>query len=512
MSDSSDSSLSRLSIAAEAMRRGVVALARSFRLHRQRGGFCHRGWCQQCRVTLDDGHVVLACQTPHGDASPNRPRSLGRIAGSLAEHAPPWFYESHFLRPRALRQFYLNCLRHLSAAPALPANAPDVHGMLEELDCEVLVVGGGLAGLASATTLAKAGRVVVLVEAEALGGSAQWAAGFADAVPRAIEEAKAGGVECRIGALCVGLYRDPDRALCVARQGGAITVRFKRLVIATGAYDRLPLVPGNDLPGVIGMRALERLAAQRAITSSARIGIYGDAVEVGRALRAASASGIRIEWIAGPGGLPEATCVAHPGVKLERLHGRWRVRVAELAKSVKLACDLLVLGQSQPTYELQAQWGLQPSFAVAAGYASAPPVHDDQPLVIGEAAGSYELNGLANQVTEATNAWIDARRYVTAAPADAMPAAAERPSQDAFVCLCEDVRVRDVARAIDDGYRDVELIKRHCGVGTGPCQGKLCHASLMQCLVAVGLEPRLPTPRPLVRPVPLACFGARVDD
>jgi bacterioferritin-associated ferredoxin len=82
---------------------------------------------------------------------------------------------------------------------------------------------------------------------------------------------------------------------------------------------------------------------------------------------------------------------------------------------------------------------------------------------------------------------------------------------DAFVCFCEDVRVRDVRAAIDEGYRDIELVKRHTGAGTGPCQGKLCHGALLECARAAGIPARIPTPRPLVRPVPLAALAGAYE-
>jgi bacterioferritin-associated ferredoxin len=86
------------------------------------------------------------------------------------------------------------------------------------------------------------------------------------------------------------------------------------------------------------------------------------------------------------------------------------------------------------------------------------------------------------------------------------PAAA--PSPHAFLCLCEDVRRRDAAAAIAEGYADVELLKRRTGAGTGPCQGKLCHAEMLACLAEAGRPVALPTVRPLVRPVSLAELAA----
>ena len=82
------------------------------------------------------------------------------------------------------------------------------------------------------------------------------------------------------------------------------------------------------------------------------------------------------------------------------------------------------------------------------------------------------------------------------------PAAAESP--DAFLCLCEDVRRRDAAAAIRDGFADVELLKRRTGAGTGPYQGKLCHGEMLACLADAGRPVALPTVRPLLRPVSLA--------
>ena len=44
------------------------------------------------------------------------------------------------------------------------------------------------------------------------------------------------------------------------------------------------------------------------------------------------------------------------------------------------------------------------------------------------------------------------------------------------MCRCEDVTLKDVRHAIELGYRDIEEVKRYTGFGTGPCQGKECHA------------------------------------
>lgn len=52
-----------------------------------------------------------------------------------------------------------------------------------------------------------------------------------------------------------------------------------------------------------------------------------------------------------------------------------------------------------------------------------------------------------------------------------------------ILCRCEDVTLKDVLHSIELGYDDIEEVKRYTGFGTGPCQGKECHA-LIACVLA----------------------------
>ena len=50
-----------------------------------------------------------------------------------------------------------------------------------------------------------------------------------------------------------------------------------------------------------------------------------------------------------------------------------------------------------------------------------------------------------------------------------------RHGEDGFVCVCEDVGVKDMKRAIAEGFDSIELAKRYTTVTMGPCQGRYCH-------------------------------------
>lgn len=83
-----------------------------------------------------------------------------------------------------------------------------------------------------------------------------------------------------------------------------------------------------------------------------------------------------------------------------------------------------------------------------------------------------------------------------------------------IVCRCEDVALKDVERALEEGYHDMEEVKRFTGFGTGPCQGKECQ-SLIARIVAERTQ-NLPEPftarSPLV-PTELALLaGADRED
>lgn len=467
MSDKSTGNSSP-SAAAAALGAGRPALSKSFRLHRPRGAFCLAGWCQQCRVTLPDGRIALACRTT------TKPRQTGdrwrRLFGHFAERLPPWFYEQRLLRPRALRQFYLEHLRHLSAAPALPPAAAPIAGCWRERRCGVLVVGGGLAGMAEARARRAAGRDVLLVEGEAtLGGRAR----FQPLMAGSLVDLDAGAY--LTATLCVGLYEQARQALLVG-PAGVTLLAFDELVVATGAYDRLPGFVGNDVPGIVGLRAFERLVAERQIPISRRVGFFGDAEHAAAAL----ATDAQFAWIAGPGDLPAAPCPRIAGSTLLAAEGRSAIAAVRLDPGGRQACDLLVIGFAQPSYQLQMQAGQQ---AILAGSPATVLTTGDPIIpmtVVGDAALTPPLS---------------LRRVTVSSP-------------QAFLCLCEDVRRRDAEAAIADGFADVELLKRRTGAGTGPCQGKLCHGEMLGCLAEAGRPVALPTVRPLLCPISLAELAA----
>jgi NAD(P)H-nitrite reductase large subunit len=66
-----------------------------------------------------------------------------------------------------------------------------------------------------------------------------------------------------------------------------------------------------------------------------------------------------------------------------------------------------------------------------------------------------------------------------------------------LVCRCEDVTLHELERAIGQGFRDIESLKRYTGFGTGVCQGKSCLTLCARVLAERGGDPGQGiTPRP----------------
>lgn len=80
-----------------------------------------------------------------------------------------------------------------------------------------------------------------------------------------------------------------------------------------------------------------------------------------------------------------------------------------------------------------------------------------------------------------------------------------------FLCRCEDVTHAEIEHALSLGLSTIEELKRYTGLGTGPCQGKECQATLAAWLQARGHAPETLqsfTPRPPTEPVTFGALAA----
>jgi sarcosine oxidase, subunit alpha len=279
----------------------------------------------------------------------------------------------------------------------------------------------------------------------------------------------------------------PARALAVYEGGlvpvdaGTVLYRIRagRIVVATGAVEQPLVFPGNDLVGVMLPSAVRRLVDDWAIrpgTSAVVVAADAEGLAVTEQLERA---GVQVKSVVDLRKVSPATLAAT---------GRGGRLGAVTVDGTKHDCDLLVAsGSRQPAYSLLAQVGGRVEYAPSRGIFIPTEVPADVE-VVGDAAGD---------LSEA-----------------AVPAASYGGgSEKCFVCVCEDVTVKDMKRALGEGFDSIELAKRYTTVTMGPCQGRLCHLGSIRLLAretgtdetAIGTT----TARPPWAPVELGLLAGR---
>lgn len=82
----------------------------------------------------------------------------------------------------------------------------------------------------------------------------------------------------------------------------------------------------------------------------------------------------------------------------------------------------------------------------------------------------------------------------------------------AYICRCEGVTAEDIDKAIEEGFRDIESIKRRLRIGMGPCQGRYCIPLVISYMARrLGVKPEeigYPRVRAPIEPIPAKMFLA----
>ena len=86
---------------------------------------------------------------------------------------------------------------------------------------------------------------------------------------------------------------------------------------------------------------------------------------------------------------------------------------------------------------------------------------------------------------------------------------------DMIICRCEEITIGEIKKAIREGAKDPDAVKRMTRAGMGLCQNKTCYnliASILRKETGVKAED-IPafTFRPPVRPVPVASWEQNDD-
>ena len=527
---------------------GQRTFSRSFKYHRRRGLMCCAGQCPNCIVAVDGAPGARACIEPvrdgirveHVNAMPSLELDAMRATDIVGgPFTPPGFYYKTFIRPRRLWPLYEKVLRNAAGLGKLREEQAEREWRTEyrRRHADVLVVGGGLAGLRAAIAAAQLGADVVLADEGPAPGGQQLLESDQRELAGLVLAAREAGVEILERASALGYF---DGMVPVWQQDTLHQIRAQSHVFATGAIEQPLVFAGNDLPGVMLSGGARRLAALYSVSPGKRalVATTSDrGLDAARALRDA---GVEIVAIADlrPDRDESATEFRHSAIPVFTGHtvieakGRKGVTEAVIAPvgggdEHSFACDLIVVsGGAIPATSLLLQAGAGSAYDSELGHFSLSELPDGV-YAAGEVAGvasdagaSGELAGL--QAGHALGLGSDQSRGRVA---QLESARAEKPSVaiappvsgsgrgKCFACLCEDVTSKDVRLSIEEGYDSIELSKRYTTVTMGPCQGRMCQLPAIklmaqetgQSLEAVGTT----TARPPWVSVPMGILGGR---
>ena len=416
--------------------------------------------------------------------------------------------------------------------------------------CDVLVVGGGPAGLAAALAAAETGARVTLVdEQQELGGTLLHTGETVDDRPgvawvgdTVATLAAAPDVTVLPRTTAIGVFDDgyvvaverrtehlpPGDAPLLARQR-VWHIRARRIVVATGAIERPIVFADNDRPGVMLAGAAWTYAARYAALPGRRAVVFTTNDSAYAAAEQLLARGIELAAVvdARPTApecaarLLERGVPVHAGAVVSRTLGDEQgvvaARIGADGAFTEVPCDVVaVSGGWTPTLHLYAQAGGQLAYDPAVA-AHVPHGADERLAVVGAAAGAFTLaDALAGGMAAGVGATLSSSNGAVRPAATTLWAVPPEPGDDwdrHFVDLQRDSTVADLHRAVGAGLDSLEHIKRYTSIGTGSDQGKTSNVNTIGIVAGLLGEPierfEPTTYRAPYTPVPFAVLAGR---
>lgn len=527
------------SLASAVMANGRRVLGRSFKYHRPRGlitmgseepnalvgigtGSRHEPNLRATQVELYDGMTAIS-----QNRWPNLDFDVGIINNSMSRLFPSGFYYKTFMWPKAFwHRVYEPIIRHAAGLGVAPEGIdPDIYEQVH-VHCDVLVVGGGVAGLAAARAASANGkRVMICDETSRLGGMADISSELIDGksqlewvTEQAGALASADNVHVMTRSTVIGHYHhnylmilerladhDPKLAESGVPRHRLWKVRAGKIILASGAIERGLTFANNDRPGVMQSSAARILVERYGVAPGLMGLIFANNDDAYHTALSLKKAGVGIAKIVDVRDNPQSDVISatrDAGIEVMFGHAVAGVETSAGGKqidAVKIAPYVPGRGRVVDETTVPADF-----VAVSGGWNPVahlwchnggkllwddekscfrPKSHDDEISVVGSANGTMDLAGcLKEGYAAGENAGgkaklkkpkVAARKQADIQPIWFSPATGKyNEGNKHFIDLQNDVTAADLELAQREGYVSVEHTKRYTTLGMATDQGK----------------------------------------
>jgi len=521
---------------------GIHLVGRSFKYHRPRGilGSGAEEPNALVQIIKDKAktdpnmratqiEIFEGLQAKSQNCWPSVKFDIGEINNLFSPILPAGFYYKTFMWPSSLWEKYEYFIRKSAGLGKSPTERdPDIYDHTY-YHCDILIIGGGPAGITSTLIAAKSGKKILFVdEKPQLGGDLLSSSvnyiKINDLSP--IEWIKEKHNELSnlknvkiLNRTSVSAYHNYNYLIMMQNLTDHLSekekkdkvrqrlwkVRAKKVILATGSIERPLIFDGNDRPGIMLSSAIKKYVNFYSVKCGNKIIIFtnndsgyetaidlhnkGSKVEAivdirenstGDLPKKCSDVGIKIYW--------KHTIVSTNGHK--KVKNIFIMKLSNdtsdvIGKKIKLNCDAVGMsGGWTPVVHLFTQSGGKLDFNNE-NFCFYPKKESQNQISIGSCNGTFAVADIINESINKTKEYLNLKSEcnikVNESKKDALeniwllPSNKKLGKTKSFVDFQNDVTAKDIKLALSEGYKSIEHVKRYTTTGMATDQGKIAN-------------------------------------